>query len=115
MCRTLWGTPGDPGTCQSGIWPADDTRCSVGLRPKTPQKWEGTRTEPPRSLPMSKGESPAATAAAAAPTGRAPLVPGIAGRAKDRAVALVVRGKHGHVRLAQDDRARRAQARHDGG
>jgi len=49
------------------MWPALETRSSVGFRPKMPQQCAGTRIEPPMSLPMSSGASPAATAAAAPP------------------------------------------------
>src|SRR5919197_5093348 len=39
----------------------------VGLSPTTPQKAEGTRIEPPVSLPSASGASPAASATADPP------------------------------------------------
>ena len=39
----------------------------VGLWPHTPHQLDGTRIEPPMSLPSSRAVSPAATAAAAPP------------------------------------------------
>ena len=62
MIRTVGGE-----LCGSGTTPANDTRCSVGLNPNTPQKCAGIRMEPERSVPMSKGVIPLATAAAAPP------------------------------------------------
>ena len=43
------------------------TRPRVVLIPKTPQKDEGMRMEPPPSLPTATGHSPAARAAPAPP------------------------------------------------
>jgi len=45
---------------------ASEMNGSPGVRrkPKRPQKAEGTRTEPPVSVPMASGTMPAATAAA---------------------------------------------------
>src|SRR5215470_12021535 len=51
--------PGKPGAC--GTRPYD------GLTPTRPQKAAGIRTEPPPSVPIPIGPSPAATAAAAPP------------------------------------------------
>ena len=49
------------------MWPVKGILPVVGLIPAVPQKVEGTRMLPPVSLPMSKGEAPAAIAAAAPP------------------------------------------------
>ena len=54
--------PGGPG-----MWPRLGTTPQDGLSPKVPHRWDGTRMEPPMSLPSSSGVSPAATAAAAPP------------------------------------------------
>src|SRR6202040_2542491 len=43
------------------------TRPKVCLKPTTPQHAAGMRLDPPPSVPMPKGASPAATAAAAPP------------------------------------------------
>src|SRR5256885_5493632 len=61
MMRTGLG-PGRPG-----ISPVRGTRCSVGFRPNRPQKCAGMRIEDDRSVPMSNGVMPAASAAAAPP------------------------------------------------
>jgi len=50
-----------------GEIPVVGTRYSVGFRPYIPQKWEGMRIDPPRSFPISREVSPAATAAAPPP------------------------------------------------
>src|SRR6266540_4487689 len=55
------------GGGRPGISPANETRCSVGFRPNTPQKWAGMRIEPDRSVPISNGVIPEANAAAAPP------------------------------------------------
>jgi hypothetical protein len=47
--------------------PVRGTRPAVGLRPATPQQWAGRRMLPPVSLPISIGDPPAATIAAAPP------------------------------------------------
>ncbi|CAM4363957.1 hypothetical protein COSO111634_37990 [Corallococcus soli] len=62
MWRTWRGPSG-----MSGMWPALETRSSVGLMLTMPQKCAGSRTEPPMSLPTSNGVRPAATAADAPP------------------------------------------------
>ena len=55
----------EPGC--GGTWPCWETTPQVGLCEKTPQKWAGTRREPPMSEPISSGVTPAARAAAAPP------------------------------------------------
>src|SRR5713101_7973591 len=54
--------------------PAPDGKCpvagmrpGVGFNPQIPQKWAGTRMEPPPSLPTPPAEQPAAMAAASPP------------------------------------------------
>ena len=49
------------------MWPVRGTRPEVGLRPAMPLKCAGSRMLPPVSLPMSRGEPPAAMIAAAPP------------------------------------------------
>jgi hypothetical protein len=61
MIRSGLG-PGRPG-----ISPVRGTRRSVVFRPNTPQKWAGMRIDADRSVPISNGVSPDATAAAAPP------------------------------------------------
>ena len=68
MCRTPRGASGGSGMC-----PASDTLCSEGFRENTPQKWAGMRSDPPMSLPISRGDRPAATEAAPPPV----LPPGV--------------------------------------
>jgi hypothetical protein len=51
----------------SGKTPKSEARFSVGFSPKTPQKCAGRRIEADRSVPISKGVIPAASAAAAPP------------------------------------------------
>ena len=55
--------PGTPGKS----WPRVGSRPWLGLWPNTPQKWAGTRIEPPMSEPSSSATMPAASAAAAPP------------------------------------------------
>src|SRR4030042_3883441 len=72
--NSLFGKP--------GVDPAADTIFSVGFNPKMPQKCEGIRIDPPISLAISKGESPAATAAApppGLPPGGPSRTPGVLG------------------------------------
>src|SRR6266568_7725047 len=57
----------DLGVGRPGISPVSGTRCSVGFRPHTPQKCAGMRIEADRSVPISNGVIPAASAAAAPP------------------------------------------------
>src|SRR5215472_4224309 len=54
--------PADEGKC-----PVAGTRPGVGFNPQMPQKWAGTRMEPPPSLPTPPIEQPAAMAAASPP------------------------------------------------
>src|SRR4029077_8401238 len=51
----------------------------VGLWPHTPHQLDGTRIEPPMSLPSSRAVSPAATAAAAPPDDPPVVRPGSQG------------------------------------
>lgn len=48
----------------SGNTPASLTRPCEGLKPTRPHSADGTRTEPPVSVPSATGTMPAATAAA---------------------------------------------------
>ena len=78
-----------------------------------PQKWAGVRMLPPMSAASPSGEPPGSDdrALAAAPAAARPLqVPGVVRPAEERVVALLVEEQLGHVRLAEDDRARVAQA-----
>ncbi len=54
--------PADCGKC-----PVEGIRPGVGFKPQIPQKCEGTRIDPPPSLPTPPAESPAAIAAASPP------------------------------------------------
>ena len=82
-------------------------------RPKTPVQCAGVRIEPPRSLPIPSGLI-AAARAAASPPGRAarrpPRVVRVAGRAVDAVDRVPEAAELGHVRLAEQDRSRGAQA-----
>ncbi len=82
MWRTARGIPGSSGMC-----PVFGTRRSVGFKANRPQKCAGVRTDPARSLPTSKAESPAATAAAPPPVDP----PGV----RSRSQGLLVRPKIG--------------------
>ena len=59
------------GSCQEpglgGTWPCWGVSAQVGLCENTPQKWAGTRRDPPMSEPISRAVTPAARAAAAPP------------------------------------------------
>ena len=55
------------GAGRPGISPSKETRFSVGFRPNRPQKCAGMRIEPDRSVPISNGVIPEASAAAAPP------------------------------------------------
>ena len=61
-CVRPWSSPR-----YDGVWPVRATRPLVGFRPTMPHTWAGWRMLSPVSLPMSKGEPPAATIAAAPP------------------------------------------------
>jgi len=50
-----------------GKWPAAGMRPGVGLSPQMPQKWAGTRMEPPPSEPMPATLQPEEMAAASPP------------------------------------------------
>ena len=54
--------PGGGGTC-----PRIGSPPQVGLSAHTPQKFAGTRSDPPMSEPISSGVMPVASAAAAPP------------------------------------------------
>ncbi|KAG0740405.1 hypothetical protein G6F24_017026 [Rhizopus arrhizus] len=60
----LASTPGSSSVGANGNTPASETRPCVGLKPTRPHSAEGTRTEPPVSVPSATGTMPAATAAA---------------------------------------------------
>jgi len=61
-------TPSQPKELSpGGMWPVLGIRPGVGLSPQMPQKWAGTRMEPPPSLPIPPKERPAAMAAASPP------------------------------------------------
>ncbi|MNT47185.1 hypothetical protein D3C72_1838790 [compost metagenome] len=60
----LASTPGSSSVGDSGNTPASDTRPCVGLKPTRPHSADGTRTEPPVSVPSATGTMPEATAAA---------------------------------------------------
>jgi hypothetical protein len=51
----------------SGTTPEVSISPNVGLKPTTPQRPAGMRTEPPVSLPTAQSQTPAATAAAEPP------------------------------------------------
>ena len=59
---TSAGIPGG-----GGIWPCTGMMPNEGLSVYTPHQAAGIRSDPPRSLPSSRADSPAATAAAAPP------------------------------------------------
>jgi len=63
-----------------GKCPVAGMRPGVGFSPQIPQKWAGTRIEPPPSLPTPPAEHPAAIAAASPPLERPRVcqVPGVA-------------------------------------
>ena len=93
---------------RTGQWPVRGTRPLVGFMPAMPQTWAGWRMLSPVSLPMSNGEPPAATIAAAPPV----LPPGVRVEvvrvrrpAVDVVVGLVGPGELRRVRLAEEDRA----------
>src|SRR3981189_804208 len=50
-----------------GKCPVAGTRPGVAFNPQIPQKWAGTRIDPPPSLPTPPAEHPAAIAAASPP------------------------------------------------
>src|SRR2546428_4244402 len=80
------------GPGRPGIRPVRGTRRSVGFSPKTPQKCAGRRIEADRSVPISKGVIPDASAAAG--TARGPRgVPWVVGAAEDWITRLKV-GEH---------------------
>src|SRR5579859_4988220 len=54
--------PPPPGKC-----PVAGIRPGVGFNPQIPQKWAGTRIDPPPSLPTPPAEQPEAIAAASPP------------------------------------------------
>ncbi|MNW56788.1 hypothetical protein D3C74_345300 [compost metagenome] len=73
-------TVSKPGA--SGITPSISTAPCVGRKPYTPQYADGTRTEPPVSVPSAKSTSPEATATAEPleePPGIRPLARGLTG------------------------------------
>ena len=79
----------------------------LGLWPYTPQNDDGTRIEPPMSVPISNAVNPIATAAAGPPDdppGVRVEVPRVVGGAEHLVVALVVTRPAGDVRLAEHDR-----------
>src|SRR5579863_10675512 len=55
------------GPAEPGKWPVEGTRPGVGFSPQIPLKCEGTRIEPPPSLPIPPAEQPEAIAAASPP------------------------------------------------
>ena len=57
----------DPCCASDGRYPINEMRPGVGFNPAMPQKWAGTRMEPPPSLPTPPGEHPLAMAAASPP------------------------------------------------
>ena len=63
-------------TVSAREWPRIGHSPQVGLCPKMPQKWAGTRIDPPMSVPISSPLNPAATAAAPPPE----LPPGVRAR-----------------------------------
>ena len=56
-----------PGYPREGKWPLPEMRPGVGFKPAMPQKWAGTRIDPPPSLATPPGEQRAAMAAASPP------------------------------------------------
>ena len=84
----------------------------LGLKPTTPQKAAGRITEPAVCVPTASGAWPAATAAAEPadePPGVRPGAAGLRGRRR------LHEGELGRRGLAEDQRARRLQPRHDEG
>ena len=68
---TLWAIgPAVSRVVEIGAMPRPETRPTVGRKPKTPHSADGTRTEPPVSVPSAAGTRPAATA-----TPEPPLLP----------------------------------------
>ena len=59
--------PSDSRPEALGVWPSMGTRPVVGFNPTIPQKCDGTRIDPERSLPIPAGERHAAIAAASPP------------------------------------------------
>ena len=92
--------PGSPGMC-----PRCGTSPWLGLWPNTPQQWDGTRIEPPMSLPSSREVKPGGDGrrrAAGGSAGRARAVPGVVRGAEDRVRGLPVSRPGRRVGLAED-------------
>src|SRR6266446_300491 len=83
----------------------------VGLRPTTPQKAAGWRTEPPVSVPSAAAASSAPTAAA----DHALAGPRVTRRPEGRVLGGRAHRELVHVCLAEHDRAGGAEPRHRGG
>ena len=93
-------------------------RPGVGFNPARPQKWAGTRMEPPPSVARPPGEQQAAMAAASPPL----EPPGVRSGSQGllvrpvRKLSGLVAGQHlRRVGLAEHDGAFGAQAGHGGG
>ena len=101
---------------QGTMWPVRGTRPAVGLIPQTPLKCDGRRMLPPVSLPMSNGDPPALTIAAAPPLDPPGVRSGLNGSESVRkpVVGLTRQRQLRSVRLAHQDRARSPQPSRNG-
>ena len=110
------GSPATLSPYQCSSSGASEMRSRWGLRPTSPQQDAGMRIEPAPSEAVAAAHRPAATAARAAAARaarRAVGVPGVARDPERRPLGGAHDRQLGQVGLAEDDRARRAQPRHE--
>ena len=105
-CDPCAGSAGGP---EAPVRPPESDAV-VGRRPNTPQKCDGMRIDPDKSVPTSNGERRAATAAAAPPL-EPPVVRRVIVGVRAASELLADRLQRvRHVRLAEEDRPGRLQA-----